>query len=153
MTVRRVNQSNKAAKLRGPECFLFLFSMEQRVRNASNDYRAAGRCRWGSFRREDGFGKCLWFTWGGGVVFLEKASTYAASQFLCRFVWSHSFLTHSFLHIEKRSQSISLFEEWESIFYRLLFGWLSIPSDFFNVVDFPPQCPPPQIITTLSNAK
>ena len=48
MTVRRVNQSNnKAAKLRGPGFFLFLFPMEQRVRNASNDYQAAGRCRWG----------------------------------------------------------------------------------------------------------
>lgn len=48
MTVRRVNQSNnKAAKLRSPEFFLFPFPMEQRVRNASNDYQAAGRCRWG----------------------------------------------------------------------------------------------------------
>lgn len=38
---------------------------------------------------------------GWGWFFLEKASTYAASPFLCCFVWSHSFL-----HIEKRSQSI-----------------------------------------------
>lgn len=90
LTVRRVYQSNnKAAKLRGPEIFLFLFPMKQRVRNASNDYQAAGRCRWGGVRgfgREDGFGKGLWFTLGGGGgCFLEKASTYAASPFIVLF--------------------------------------------------------------------
>ena len=85
MTVRRVNQSNKAAKLRGPECFLFLFSMEQRVRNASNDYRAAGRCRWGGFRREDGFGKCLWFTWGVGWFFFREGFNISSKSFFVSF--------------------------------------------------------------------
>lgn len=126
--------------------------MEQRVRNASNDYQAAGRFRWG----DSGLGgrmalvKVFGSKGGGMVFFLEKASTYAASPllFLCCFVWSCSFL-----HMEKRlHNSICLGTGKHILLFTL---WLAIANSitlwFSKLID--PPSPPPHIIITRSNAK